>query len=124
VSFTYEVEREPRVPWCAEAVVGVDAGVRYLAVVSTGEVVPNLQPLKNALRKLARLNRELARGQPGSRNREETRQRLARLHAQVAHIRRDGMHQVTTRLARTYGTIVVEHLHLASLVHNRRLSRV
>ncbi len=33
------------------------------------------------------------------------------------------MHQLTTRLARTYGAVVVEHLRLAGLVRNRRLSR-
>ncbi|MCY0884470.1 MAG: IS607 family element RNA-guided endonuclease TnpB, partial [Firmicutes bacterium] len=123
VSFTCEVEREPGTPRRPEAVVGVDAGVRHLAVLSTGERVPNPRPLRKALRKLARLNRELARRQRGSRHWRATRRRLARLHARVAHIRRDAMHQLTTRLARTYGTVVVEHLRLAGLLRNRRLSR-
>ena len=123
VSFTCEVDREPGTPRRPEAVVGVDAGVRQLAVLSTGEVVPNPRPLRKALRKLARLNRELARRWPGSRHREETRRRLARLHARVVHIRQDAMHRLTTRLARTYGTVVVERLQMAGLLRNRRLSR-
>jgi putative transposase len=123
VSFTCEVDREPGTPRRPEAVVGGDAGVRQLAVLSTGEVVPNPRPLRKALRKLARLNRELARRRPGSRHREETRRRLARRHARVVHIRQDAMHQLTTRLARTYGTVVVERLQMAGLLRNRRLSR-
>ncbi len=123
VSFTCEVEREPTTPRFPDAAVGVDAGLRHLAVLSTGEKVPNPRPLKQALRKLARLNRELARRQPGSRNREETRRRLARVHAHVAHIRRDAMHKLTTRLARTYGAVVVETLGVAGMMRNRRLSR-
>ena len=123
VSFTCAVEREPKTPWHPEAAVGVDAGLRHLAVLSTGERVPNPRPLKAARRKIARLNRELARRTPGSRNRDETRGRLARLHARVAHIRQDAWHKLTTRLARTYGTVVVETLNVAGMGRNRRLSR-
>lgn len=123
VSFTCEVERNPGRPTHPEAVVGADAGIRHLAVLSTGENVPNPRPLRPALRKLARLNRELARRQRGSRHGQATQRRLARLHAHVAHIRRDAMHQLTTQLARTYGTVVVEHLRMAGLLRNRRLSR-
>ncbi|MCA2176571.1 transposase, partial [Nonomuraea glycinis] len=36
---------------------------------------------------------------------------------------RDGIHQLTTSLARTYGTIVVEDLNVAGMVRNRRLAR-
>jgi len=123
VSFTCEVKREPKAPRFPETVVGVDAGLRYLAVLSTGERVENPHPLKTALRRIARLNRELARRQRGSRNREETRRRLARTHARVANIRRDAWHKLTTRLAMTYGTIVVETLSVSGMVRNRRLAR-
>ncbi|CAB1128612.1 protein of unknown function [Candidatus Hydrogenisulfobacillus filiaventi] len=117
------VDREPGAPRRPEAVVGVDAGLRHLAVLSTGEKVPNPRPLKQVLRKLSRLNRELARRKPGSRSREEARQKLARLHAHMAHIRWDAWHKLTTRLTRTYGTIVVERLNVAEMLRNRRLSR-
>ncbi|HEY8503753.1 MAG TPA: IS607 family element RNA-guided endonuclease TnpB, partial [Gemmataceae bacterium] len=123
VSFTCEVERGPKAPRFPDAVIGADVGLRCLAVLSTGEEVPNPRPLRRARRKLARLNRELARRQPGSRNREETRRRLARLHARVANIRRDAMHKLTTRLARTCGTVVVERLNVAGMLRNRRLAR-
>ena len=123
VSFTCEVEREPKAPKFPGTVVGVDVGLRHLAVLSTGEKVPTPRPLRKALRKLARLNRELSRREPGSRNREETRRRLARLHARVARIRRDALHKLTTRLARTYEVIVVETLNVSGMLRNRRLSR-
>ncbi|MBX5465285.1 MAG: transposase [Clostridia bacterium] len=123
VSFTCEVERSPGRPKWPAAVVGVDAGIRHLAVLSTGEKVPNPRPLEKALRKLARLNRELARRRPGSKSREETRSKLASLHARVSRIRRDAMHKLTARLARTYGTVVVETLNVAGMLRNRHLAR-
>ena len=41
----------------------------------------------------------------------------------VADQRRDGIHELTTDLARTYGTVVVEDLHVAGMLTNRRLAR-
>ncbi|CAB3390916.1 IS607 family element RNA-guided endonuclease TnpB [Kyrpidia spormannii] len=123
VSFTCEVERDAGRPKRPRDVVGVDAGLKHLAVLSTGEKVPNPQPLRKALRKIARLNRELVRRKRRSRHWEDTRRRLNRAHARVARIRLDAMHKLTHRLATTFGTVVVEDLNVAGMGRNRRLSR-
>jgi putative transposase len=46
---------------------------------------------------------------------------LGKAHARVGNLRRDGLHKLTTRLAGTYGTVVVENLNVAGMVGNRRL---
>ncbi|QBS37334.1 transposase [Thermaerobacter sp. FW80] len=123
VSFTCEVERppgRPRFPW---KVVGVDAGVQHLAVLSTGEVVPNPRALEKNLKRLARWNRALARRQKGSRGWQKARRRLARLHARARNIRQDALHKLTHQLATSYGVVVVEQLHVAGMLRNRRLAR-
>jgi IS605 OrfB family transposase len=137
VSFTVEVHRS--VPSTASAAqrhggrVGVDVGIRHLAVLSTGETISNPRPLEHAQRRLRRLNRQLARRQGPRASHgahrvpsvgwRQTRKRLARAHARVARIRRDGLHQLTTRLATSHDTIVVERLNVAGMVRNRHLSR-
>ncbi|MFF5210810.1 IS607 family element RNA-guided endonuclease TnpB [Streptosporangium sp. NPDC000396] len=133
VSFTCEVDRPDRAPARPDAVVGVDLGVRALAVLSTGETVDNPKHHRAALRTLRRLNKRLARRAgprtpDGSRRQaskrwHKTKIHLARVHARVAAQRRDGLHQLTTRLAATYGTIVVEDLHVAGMLANRKLAR-
>lgn len=124
MSFTCAGERDPGAPeQHADAAVGMEAGLRYPAVLSTGEKGPNPQPLRKALRRPACLNRELARRKPGSRNREETRRRLGRVHARVAVIRRDAVHELTTRPSRVHGTVVGEPLQVAGMPRNRRVSR-
>jgi putative transposase len=133
VSFTVEVQRNVWAPTQPQAAVGVDVGVRYLAVLSTGQVIPNPRPLDHTQRRLRQLNRQLARRHgprcPGGARRapsagwQQTQRRLARAHARVAHIRRDGLHKFTSDLAGTYGTIVVEHLNIAGMLGNRRLAR-
>ena len=133
VSFTVQVDRAQVRPRRPAATVGVDVGVRHLAVLSTGERIANPAPLRAATSQLRRLNRQLARRR-GPRAPDRTRrrpsagwrhahQRLARSHARIANLRRDGLHQLTSRLAETYGTVVVEHLNVAGMGRNRRLAR-
>jgi putative transposase len=138
VSFTVVVQRAvstaPSAAQRRAGAVGVDVGIRHLAVLSTGQVIPNPRPLDQAQQRLRRLNRQLARrrgprGADGDRRSpsagwRQTRQRLAQAHARVAHLRRDSLHKLTGHLATSHSTIVVEHLNVAGMVRNRRLARV
>lgn len=131
VSFTVEVERADRKPARPDSVVGVDVGIKHLAVLSTGELVDNPRHLNRAQAHLRSLGRALARKQGPDRrtgrrpsNRwQRASARLGRAHARVANLRRDGLHKLTTRLAREHGTIVVEDLNVAGMLANRRLAR-
>jgi len=40
----------------------------------------------------------------------------------VVNARRDGLHKLTTKLAATFGTVVVEDLNVAGMLRNRRLA--
>jgi putative transposase len=123
VSFTVEVQRAIPSGDYKPSAVGVDVGVRQLAVLSTGAVIANPRALEGSLRKLRRLNRRLARSTPGSRRRTKTRRRLAHVHARAVSLRLDALHKLTTSLATEHGTVVVEQLNLAGMVRNRRLAR-
>jgi transposase len=46
------------------------------------------------------------------------------VHHRTANLRRDGIHTLTTGLAREYGTVVVEDPDVAGMVKNRKLARV
>ncbi|MDG4784796.1 transposase [Micromonospora sp. WMMD1102] len=112
VAFTVEVERADRVPARPQSVVGVDVGVAHLAALSTGELVDNPRHLVVARQRMRGLGRALSRksgpdcraGRRASKRWERAAGRLARAHARVANLRRDGLHKLTTRLAREHGT--------------------
>jgi putative transposase len=93
-----------------QGVVGVDLGITALATLSTGEKVVGPKALTTQLKKLRRLGRGLSRKVKGSHNRAQTRQKLARPHARIAHLRRDCLHKLTTWLTRRFHTIVIENL--------------
>ncbi|MEO3870060.1 IS607 family element RNA-guided endonuclease TnpB [Nonomuraea sp. B12E4] len=132
VSFAVHTQRPARTPARPDAVLGVDLGVKTLAVFSDGRPpAENPKHLAAALRKLRRACRAVSRkrgpdrrsGQRPSRRWVRANIQRNRIHHRVAALRRDAIHKLTTGLARTYGTVVVEDLHVAGMVRNRRLAR-
>jgi putative transposase len=131
VSFCCEVDRQVTAHPRAEAVVGVDVGIKHLAVLSTGEVVDNPRHLAGAAQHLLRLSRRVSRRVgPDRRTRQDASQRWrranadrSRAYARVANLRRDGLHKLTSMLTTKYATIVVEDLNVAGMVRNRKLAR-
>jgi len=109
-----------------DSIVGIDVGVRRLATVaSTSEVIDELvnpHALEHRLSELRRLQRQRARRTRGSRRYKETAAKIARLHAEVAHLRRHTIHVFTTSLAKIHGVIVVEGLDAASLLQQKGLA--
>ena len=106
-----------------QGTVGVDLGVSALATLSTGEKVAGAKPHKALLSRLRRLSRCLSRKIKSSANRHKAQQKLAKLHARIANIRQDSLHQLTTDLTRRFHTIGIEDLNVSGMVKNRHLSR-
>jgi putative transposase len=120
VSFGCEVERADRRPPPGPPI-GVDVGVRHLAVLSTGEAVPNPKHVSGYARRIARLQAQCSRrrgpanGRAPSKRWRRSKVRLGRAHAKVASARGDGLHKLTTNLARAHGTVIVEDLGVAGM---------
>jgi putative transposase len=123
VSFAVQRETVPTPCENQAGRVGVDLGVKHLAMLSTGQQIDGPKPLKAALRKLRRLNRQLARRTKFSANWQKTKAKLARLHARIAAIRQDALHKLTTSLTQTFQQMVIEDLHVKGMVRNRKLAR-
>ncbi len=131
VSLSVELPDPVPVERTGGRVVGVDLGITSLAVLSTGEVVPNPRHLTGVLVALRRAQRMVSRRRgPDRRTRQEpsnrwrkAQARVSRLHTRVANQRRDGLHKLTTRLVAEHDVIVIEDLHVAGMVRNRRLAR-
>ncbi|MBP0456003.1 IS607 family element RNA-guided endonuclease TnpB [Streptomyces montanisoli] len=134
-SFQVEVKRDLERVARPDVAVGIDLGVKTLAVLadSTGEIrtVPNPRHYEAALKLLRRASRTVSRrqgpdrrtgGKP-SRRWEKANATRNKIHHRVANLRTDALHKLTTSVAAEYGTIVVEDLHVAGMLRNRRLAR-
>src|SRR5258708_5783207 len=102
--------------------VGIDVGLNRLATLSDGRRYENQRPLRHLLKKLRRLNKELARRTKGGKNWQKTKSNLGRLHYRIACLRQDLLHKLTTEVAKTAGLVGVEDLHVKGLLRNRCLS--
>jgi putative transposase len=106
-----------------QGVAGVDLGVKALATLSTGEIIPGPKAHTALLQRLRRVSRGLSRKVKGSKNRAKARRKLAKLHHRIACIRQDALHQLTTDLTRRFHTLGIEDLNVKGMMQNRCLSR-
>ena len=104
-------------------VVGVDLGLKELAITSDGQLFANPKHFTKSQKKLAKLQRQLSRKSKGSNNREKARIKVARLHEHIANQRLDNHHKLTTELVRNYDLIAIETLMPKNMVKNRRLAK-
>ena len=101
-------------------IVGIDRGVTVSAALSAGELlsVPRLSPGRR--RRLARLQRKLARAKRGSNRRARVKAAIGRVKARDADTRKDWCEKVSTDLARRFDVIRVEDLKIANMTRSAR----
>jgi putative transposase len=133
VSLQVEEHTDDTVP-AAGPVVGIDLGVKKLAVCSYGEDdhvhYENPKALCAGEKKLAKLQRKLSRQEKGSNRREATRKKISRQHYRISCIRSDAIHKTTSDIvARTKppttrpSVIALEDLNVSGMMKNRKLAK-
>ena len=105
------------------ATVGLDMGLKALAVTSDGTEYPNHKYLAKSQKKLAKLQRQLSRKTKGSGRREKTRIKVARLHEHISNQRSDTLHKLSIDLIRRYDLIAIEDLAPSNMMKNHKLAR-
>jgi putative transposase len=107
----------------SESAVGVDAGITSLVTLSTGKKIANPRHERRDRRRLAKAQRNLARKQTGSANRDKARRKVARIHARITDRRRDFLHKLTSAIVRENQAVVIEDLSVRTMVRNHSLAR-
>ena len=108
-------------------VVGGDLGIKTLLTLSNGEIFENLKPYKNAKKKLRKQQKESSRRfVKGAKNQSNNYKKsilgLSKTHAKIVNVRKDGLHKITTYLAKNFETVVIEDLKVSDMVKNHNLS--
>jgi len=99
--------------------VGVDLGLKDAVVTSEGERVAAPRFYRSAQRQLRRAQRSQSRKVKGSNNRYKARQRVARVHQQIAAKRNDFCHKLTTRLVKDHDAVCIEDLNVKGLARTK-----
>jgi len=94
---------------------GIDRGVNVMAACSDGTLILPLNALKQASRKLARLQKQLSKKIKFSENWKKHKAKIAKLHSRIADMRRDYLHKASTAIAKSHGLVVLEDLKVKNM---------
>jgi putative transposase len=108
--------------------VGVDLGVKHLAVLSqplladhpASQFVSNPRHVRRAEKRLAKAQRALSRTEKGSARRGKARRRVGRLHHEVAVRRDSALHVLTKQLTTRFAAVAIEDLNVAGMTRSSR----
>jgi len=120
-AITCEVEHKP-LPKSNRAV-GIDLGIKDLAICSDGIVFENIKTTKKYAKKLAYKQRQLSKKKKGSNNRSRQRKQVALVHEKIKNIRLDNIHRFTTQTVKINGIIAIENLNISGMVKNHNLAK-
>ena len=120
------VEQEKEIPAKVKVedskVVGIDMGIKSLAILSNKKVIPNLKLTKLFARNLKLKQRKLAKKELGSKRYYLAKLRLARLHSHIANKRLDYIHKATTKIINENQVVILEDLAVSNMVKNHKLA--
>lgn len=104
---------------------GIDLGIKSLAVCSDGRTFDNPKNLQKSLDRLKLLQKRLSRKQKGSAKRGKARIRVARLQEHIANRRKDNLHKITHVLTHDsqVRTICMEDLNVKGMTRNHHLAQ-
>jgi len=116
-SILYECSvKEPRpVTPAPETTVGLKYSMSHFYVADDGSMADAPHWFKQSQEKLAKIQQQLCRMQPGSKNYLETVQKYRLLHEHIANQRRDFIHKESRRIANAWGAVCVRADALAEM---------
>lgn len=103
--------------------VGVDLGIKHLAITSDGQFFDSPNYLRKSERKLKHLQRSVSRKKIGSNRRKKTVSILAKLYEHVANQRKDYAHKISRNLVNSHDLIAFENLNTKGMVKNHKLAK-
>jgi putative transposase len=135
------IEIEPEYQELTDKTIGIDLGIKDLAIINTGEKHKNINKtiiVKKIKKKLKRLQRKVSRKYEKNKikmkggevrytkteNIMKTEKKIKLIHRRLTNIRLNNIHQITTSLVKTKPqSIVIEDLNIKGMMKNRHLSK-
>ena len=122
VSLTCEVEIEELSK--TNKKVGVDVGIKDFAVTSDEEIISNPKYFRKSEKRLAKLQKDLARKQYQSKNWYKNKIKIAKLHEKINNQKTDFLQKFSTKLINENQVIAIEDLRIGNMLKNHKLAKV
>ena len=111
-----QTEREiPEPVHASKSTVGIDVGVARFATLSDGSFIRPLHSFRKHEKKLASLQRKLAKRVKFSANWRKLKARIQCLHRKIANVRNDFLHKATATISKNHAVVVMEDLKVRNM---------
>jgi len=120
-SINYEMNHDPFKKTGSK--VGIDTGIKDLAILSDGTIYENIKALKVKLKKLKYEQKQLSKKQKGGNSRLKQRIKLAKIYEKIVNARKDYLHKISTEIIKNHDIICIEDLHVKNMMKNHRLAQ-
>jgi len=122
VSFSVEIDI-PIIPVEIKTETGIDVGLKSLITMSNGCQIEPPEFLRVSEKKLTREQKRLSRKKKRSKNRNNQRIVVAKVHRKIRNQRNDFAHKTSRKLVDEYDRIVFEDLQIRNMVKNHHLAK-
>ena len=120
-TITCEWEATPLAP--NDKPVGIDVGLNYFAVLSTGEKIENPRFFQTEEKALAKAQRKLSKAEKGTNTLKKRKKVVSRIHERIGFRRHNFIHQLSWQIVSLFGFIACEDLNVNRMVHNHCLAK-
>lgn len=121
VSILVETEVQPLEN--TDSAVGIDVGLKDLAILSDGTIYSNSKFFRRLEEKLAKEQRILSRRKTGGSNWHKQRIKVARIHEKIKNARTDYLHKISTEIVKNHDVIGMEDLSVRNMLKNHNLAK-
>ncbi len=103
--------------------IGIDIGLKHVAVTSDGEFFENPRIHKQYEKRINKAQKKLSRKKKRSKNRKKVIEELKRLYQKEKNTREDHLHKLTSKLIDENQVIIAEDLQVANLVRKNKAKK-
>ena len=115
ISIQVEFETAKLMPKPNGGEIGIDMGIVRFATLSNGEYFEPINAFKNLKGKLAKLQKQLKHKTKFSKNWQKLKAKIAKLHHKISNIRKNHLHQISSKISKNHAIVYVEDLQVANM---------
>ena len=103
--------------------IGIDLGIKDLCITSDGKKYENPEIIRRYEKKLAKLQRQLAKKEKRSQNYYKIKKKIAICHEKITNTRKDYLHKMSHEIISENQVIVSEDLQIKNMAKNHHLAK-
>ena len=116
-----QTQREVEQPLpTATTAIGIDVGVARFATMSDASFITPLNSFRKHQHRLARYQRRMSRKVKFSNNWKKAKERIQKIHTDIANARKDFLHKSTTTISQNHALVCIEDLQVRNMSRSSR----